>query len=162
MKTNLMLCSGSLLFTFTPLTWAATASTSFAVTATVNASCSISANPLAFGGYDPFSASPNDALTTLSATCTATTPYTVGLNAGTGSGATVATRKMTSSSNTLNYSLYQDAARTTVWGSTIGTDTVAGTGIGTAQSLTVYGRIPASQNVPAGNYNDTIIVTITY
>ncbi|WBY09758.1 spore coat protein U domain-containing protein [Sphingomonas sp. 7/4-4] len=30
------------------------------------------------------------------------------------------------------------------------------------QTITVYGRIRAGQNVPAGSYSDTIIVTVTY
>ena len=94
--------------------------------------------------------------------CTNTTPYTVALNAGTGTGATVAVRKMTSSAQTLNYSLYQDNARGTVWGQTTGTDTVAGTGNGSAQALTVYGRIPAGQLPTPGSYSDTITATISY
>lgn len=34
--------------------------------------------------------------------------------------------------------------------------------IGIDQTVTVYGQIRAGQNVPAGNYSDTIIVTATY
>jgi spore coat protein U-like protein len=30
------------------------------------------------------------------------------------------------------------------------------------RSHTVYGRIPASQNVPAGAYEDQVLLTITY
>ena len=67
---------------------------------------------------------------------------------GPASGATVATRKMTSGAATVNYTLYSDSGRTTVWGNTIGTDTVAGTGNGAAQTLTVYGRVPP-QTTPA-------------
>lgn len=49
--------------------------------------------------------------------CTRGTQYTLGLNAGTGSGATTTTRKMTSSSGaTLSYQVFQDAARTINWG----------------------------------------------
>jgi len=49
-----------------------------------------------------------------------------------------------------------------VWGNTIGTNTVASTGTGAAQSFTVYGRIP-SQTTPApATYTDTITVTVTY
>jgi len=55
-----------------------------------------------------------------------------------------------------------DAARTQRWGSTTGVDTLPGTGTGAAQSATVYGRVPAGQVVPAGNYADVITVTVTY
>ncbi|WP_163312923.1 spore coat protein U domain-containing protein, partial [Klebsiella aerogenes] len=69
--------------------------------------------------------------------------YNIGLNAGTGTGATVASRKMTGTGGALvNYTLYSDNNRTTVWGQTIGTDTVSASGSGAAQSYTVYGRVP--------------------
>jgi spore coat protein U-like protein len=142
---------------------AATTTTTFPVTATVQTACSVSANPLNFGNYDPTSATPLDATTTLSALCTIGTSYTVGLNAGTASGATVTTRRMTNGANTLNYALYRDAGRTNNWGNTPGTDTPPATTapVG-ASSLTVYGRVPAGQNVPAGGYADTITVTLNY
>jgi spore coat protein U-like protein len=67
------------------------------------------------------------------------------------------------SSAQLNYNLYSDAGFSANWGNTPGTDTVAGTGIGSAQALIVYGVIPAGQtSVAAGNYSDTLIVTLTY
>ena len=30
------------------------------------------------------------------------------------------------------------------------------------QTTTVYGRIPAGQNVPPGSYSDTILVTVIF
>ena len=98
----------------------------------------------------------------LQVTCTNTTPYNIGLDAGTGSGATVATRKLTSGGATVNYTLYSDSGRTTLWGNTVGTDTVAGTGNGTGQTLTVYGRMPPQTTPAPGTYTDTITVTVTY
>jgi spore coat protein U-like protein len=95
-------------------------------------------------------------------TCTLAAPYNIGLNAGTGAGATVAARKMTSGANLLTYSLFQDAARLVVWGNTIGTDTVALVGTGLAVPTTVFGRIPALQNVAVGSYTDTITATVTF
>jgi spore coat protein U-like protein len=138
---------------------AATSTTTMSVTATVQATCSVSAATLAFGTY---TGTQLDGSSTLSVSCTNTTPYTVALNVGTGTGATVAVRKMTASATTLNYSLYQDSARGTVWGQTTGTDTVAGTGNGSAQTLNVYGRIPSGQLPTPGSYSDTITATITY
>ena len=63
---------------------------------------------------------------------------------------------------TLAYALYQDSAHTINWGNTVGTDTVSGTGNGSAQTLTVYGEVPAGQSVTPGAYTDTITATITY
>lgn len=87
----------------------------------------------------------------------------VGLNAGTATGATVANRSMTGPASTLlGYKLFSNSARTINWGNTVGADTVAGSGTGLAQSLTVYGQIPAGQYVKPGSYTDTITATITY
>ena len=139
---------------------AATATTTFSVTATVQATCLISANALSFGTYTGVQIA---STTTLQVTCTNTTPYNVGLNAGTATGATVTTRKMTGpASATLNYALYQDSGHTTNWGQTVGTDTEAGTGDGSAQTLTVYGLLSANQYPAPGSYSDTITATVTY
>ncbi len=145
----------------TPLSvWAATATTTFQVTATVQATCLISATNLAFGTYTGVQVAQTS---TISITCTNTTPYNVGLNAGTAPGATVSTRKMTGpSAALLSYAMYQDAGHTINWGNTVGTDTVAGTGNGSAQTLTVYGLLTAGQYVTPGAYVDTITATVTY
>jgi spore coat protein U-like protein len=141
---------------------AATATATFSVSATVVKACVISATPLSFGTYDPTTASPVDGTTTVTVTCTNGTSYNVGLNAGTSAGATVTSRKMTQGSNTLNYALYQDAARTTNWGNTVGTDTVSGTASVSPANLTIYGRVAPAQNVPVGTFSDTITATVTY
>jgi spore coat protein U-like protein len=141
---------------------AATATSSFTVSITLAATCTInSASALNFGNQGILSTNV-DQTSTIQVTCTNTTPYNIGLDAGTGTGATVTTRKLTSGAATVNYTLYSDSGRTTIWGTTIGTNTVAGTGNGTGQNYTVYGRVP-SQTTPApGTYSDTITVTVTY
>jgi spore coat protein U-like protein len=141
---------------------ATTATGSIGVSATVLSLCVVSASPLAFGNYSPGAVS--TANTTIGIVCTNGTTYSVGLNNGSGTGATLSNRLMTGLLNgsTLGYNLYQDSALTTVWGNTVGTNTVAGTGNGLAQSLTVYGKVAAGQNVAPGLYNDTVTVTLTY
>ena len=140
---------------------AATATTTIAVSATVLSYCAVAALPLAFGNYN--SGTNSTANTTVSVTCTNGTPYNVGLDQGTGSGATVTSRLMSGpSSATLSYSLYSNAGFSTVWGNTIGTNTVTGTGSGALQNLTVYGKIPSGQYSGPGAYADTVTVTVTY
>jgi len=142
---------------------ASTSNSNFAVTTTVVPSCTVSASTLAFGNYDPTSATDTDATTTLSVLCTNGTAFTVGLNAGTTVGGTVAARLLTSGAHTLGYALYQNVGRTTNWGNTSGTDTPASQTAGaSATSMTVYGRIAKSQNVQAGAYSDTVTVTVNY
>jgi spore coat protein U-like protein len=142
--------------------YAASTTSTFAVQVAITATCTInSASTLNFGTQGVL-ATNVDQTSTIQVTCTNTTPYNIGLDAGTGTGATVATRKLTSGGATVNYTLYSDTGRTTVWGNTVSTDTVAGTGNGSAQSFTVYGRIPAQTTPAPGNYADTITVTVTY
>ncbi len=138
---------------------AAIATTTFAVSVTVNATCVISSTALSFGSY---TGAVNATTSTLSITCTNTTPYNVGLDAGMGTGATVNNRLMTGGSVTLHYALFSDAAQSVNWGQTIGTDTIAGTGNGTTQVLTIYGQIAAAQFVTPSLYSDTITATVTY
>jgi len=139
---------------------ASTTTATFLVTATVASTCTVSATPLAFGSYTGALSQIN---TTVTVTCTNTTPYNVGLNAGMASGATVTSRSMTGpASALLSYQLFRDAGHTLNWGVTIGTDTVSVTANGSAQVQTVYGQIPAAQFVAPGAYADTITATVTY
>ena len=140
---------------------AGTTTSTFQVQVTVQASCTIVSSPtLDFGPQGVFAANV-DQSSVIQVQCTNTTPYDIGLNAGTGSGATVATRKMTSGGATVNYSLYKDVAHTTVWGDT-GAGTVSATGNGAAQSYTVFGRIPPQTTPVPATYADTITLTVTY
>ena len=140
-----------------------TTTTTFPVTANVLEACLVTALPLDFGDYDPTSSTDLDETTTLDVLCTVGTSFEVGLSAGTASGATVTTREMTGSSDTLGYGLFQNVSRSTNWGNTPGTDTPAPITAGVlTETMTVYGRVPAGQNVAAGAYADTITVTVTY
>jgi len=137
----------------------ATSTSTFQVTATVASSCSVSATTLAFGNYV---LAQLDGSSTITATCTNGTTYTIGLDAGTFAGATTSTRRMTGpSASGLSYSLFSDSGRTTNWGNATGS-WVSGTGNGAAQVLSVFGRIPASQTASIGSYADTITVTVTF
>jgi spore coat protein U-like protein len=59
--------------------------------------------------------------------------------------------------------MYKDAARTITWNTT-NTNTGTATSKLTAINggFTVYGRIPAAQDVRAGSYSDTVQVTVNY
>jgi spore coat protein U-like protein len=142
---------------------ASTTTSTFTVDVTIIAQCLInSASNLSFGNSQGVLSANVDQTSTIVVQCTNTTTYDIGLDAGTGSGASVTTRKLTGGGATINYKLYSEPTHTTIWGNTVSTDTVSATGNGAAQSYTVYGRIPA-QTTPAPNaYSDTITVTVTY
>ncbi len=146
---------------------AATTTTTFAVTATVQSSCSATAATLAFPNYTP-GAGAQIGNTSISVKCTKNTPFTVLLNAGSTTGDAFAQRLMASGANTLQYNLYTSAALSTIFGDgTGGTGTIAGTGLGvaTANTVQVFGQVPdnaTNQAVVPGAYADTITVTVSY
>jgi len=142
---------------------AGTTSTSFSVTADVVASCAVQATNLDFGDYSAANASPDNATSTIQATCSPGSSFSIALDAGQATGATVAARSMTDGSYTLPYTLYTTSSDSVIWGDgTLMTSTVSDTGTGSQQSYTVYGQILAGQYVTPGNYSDTINVTLTY
>lgn len=135
--------------------FAATATAPIAVSASVVATCVISATALGFGNYTGVV---NNATSTVTVQCTNTTPYTVALNAGTSSGSTVTARKMTGTAGVfLNYGLFSDAGHSANF-----VTTASITGNGSGQAITVYGQIPAAQYVAPNSYTDTVTATVTY
>jgi spore coat protein U-like protein len=127
------------------------------------AHCTISTTSVNFGSYDVFAGTPTDTTGTVSFTCSGNADVTITLSKGASS--SYNPRTLNGGADTLNYNLYKDAARTTVWGDGTGsTSTHTQTNVpnNTAQNLTIYGRIPASQDVRAGTYNDSVTVTIDF
>ncbi|WP_395673878.1 spore coat U domain-containing protein [Inquilinus sp.] len=98
--------------------------------------------------------------------CTNGTSYQIGLNAGTNPSAPgdVNTRRMKNGTEFVSYQLYQDSARTTVWGNTTGAggNVVTKTADGTVQSTQVFGRVPPQTTPTAAVYTDTVTITVTY
>ncbi|MGN6516798.1 MAG: Csu type fimbrial protein [Rhizomicrobium sp.] len=139
----------------------ATVSTNFAVKATVLASCTVTAADLDFGVYAPGGGDAT-ATTTIDVTCSNGTPYTIALDGG--SAHAVAARAMSDgATHSLAYGLYTDAGFATIWGDgTASSATTSGTGDGTAQPCTVFGKIPAGQYVVPATYTDEISVTVSY
>ncbi|KRG67477.1 hypothetical protein ABB27_09665 [Stenotrophomonas terrae] len=147
---------------------AATQTTQFQVRIVITESCDIqavAASDIDFGTLTRSTGTPVDAQGTLEVNCSNGTPYTIGMNSGANATSTTAAadnRRMSDGSNNfLAYGLYRDAGRQNFWGDVVGTDTLAGTGSASTQTVPVYGRVP-STDAPAGSYSDTVIATITY
>ena len=123
-----------------------------------SATCDMTPQGVNFGAYDPFEPGDLDGVGNISITCDVDVSVTISLSSGTGS---FSPRTMTSGANQMAYNLYTNAQRVLVWGDgSGGSDTVSAT-IRT-QQFPIYGRIPARQNIPPGDYGDTIFVTISY
>jgi spore coat protein U-like protein len=152
-----------------PLAFAAPAAAqppSLGVSANVTKNCIVSAAPLAFGGVDVTTGSAVDGTADLTVRCTSGTEWSAMAGPGTGAGATVAVRRMTdAANNTLDYALYTDPGRTTVWGGgeEEAGDPIIGEGTGSDQLATVYGRVLGGQaGRPSGSYADTVQITLSY
>ena len=102
-----------------------------------------------------------DGVSQISFECPVGTAWRVGLDAG--RHADSETRRMSGPGGALiEYELYRDSARSQRWGNTPDLDVSTGTGTGSGQSLSVYGRVPAQRVPAAGNYSDTINITLTF
>lgn len=144
--------------------------TTFQVTAKVIASCVVNSTDVAFGNYDPTAGSAITATGTVTAKCTKGSVVSValgqGANAASGSTAAVPARRMKSTvgSNYLPYNIYTTSGGSTEWGTGTGSVPAAQTAasVGTALSFTTYGSLPAGADVPAGDYSDSVIATVTF
>ncbi|MBB6188274.1 spore coat U domain-containing protein [Rhodanobacter sp. MP7CTX1] len=139
----------------------------FNVTATVQKNCTVAANDLSLGSVAA-GTTPSSGSSTLSVSCSYTTPYNVGLaplNVANTNGA--GTMKGTgTNTNTVTYQLYSNSGLSTVWGNSVtATSTgngVAGTGSGVAQTLNVYAKVTSTTDVQPDNYSDTVQVNVNY
>jgi spore coat protein U-like protein len=141
-----------------------TAQSSIEVSATVAGTCTLSTTPMTFGSYN--SSNEATAVSTILVTCTNGLAPEVHLDQGqnplSGSTLEAPQRSMVSDAlpaGTLAYGIYQDQ-NNNVWGS--GGTSQSFLANGTATGLTAYGKIPAGQTAPVGNYSDTVAVTVTY
>jgi spore coat protein U-like protein len=129
-----------------------------------------------FGTYDPATGTAVTATGTITVACTGNRTVTFELGPG---GGTILARRMTTASGTdqLSYNLYLEASNTTIFGQTgiAGSSGVCTTGVNSQGCMgdnptgsdklaqrTIYGLIPAGQNVGAGAYTDTITYTVVF
>lgn len=131
------------------------------------------AGGIAFGPYDVLSAAPLDTLLAFDVACDRSggpPGVTLVVRLGQGAnGTSVDNRRMLhlgASGDLLAYGLYRDVSRTSVWGFSDGVDTVTRSltvpnNSSASTTFTIYGRIPAGQNVTVGPYRDSVQITVT-
>ncbi len=150
---------------YAPATYAQKATANMTVSADVDPACTVSANNLTFPDYIGAPGLPDTlGSTTIDVTCANLVSYQVGLDNGLYA---LGTRRMLhGTTDFLQYELYTNAIRTLVWDMNFipgNPNVVSKTGTGLTQSIPVYGKIFAGQNLaPAGGYQDTIVVTVNW
>jgi spore coat protein U-like protein len=130
----------------------------------LEAACTVSATAVSFGTYDVFVTTPNTSTGTITYHC-GNKDRNIQIAISKGSSTTFSPRTLRNGAETLAYNLYRDAAFSVILG-----DGTGGTGVfadanppnNLDVNLTVYGRIPAQQDVSVGSYSDTVIVTISF
>jgi spore coat protein U-like protein len=134
---------------------------SFQITGTVTANCTVSATNLFFPPQSVLKTLV-DAQSNIFVTCTTRAPYWIGLDGGATAATDPTQRMMSLGGQTIAYGLYRDSARSMPWGSTKDVDTASGTGSATSTTFPVYGRIPVQSTPAPGTYQDTIVVTVNF
>jgi spore coat protein U-like protein len=132
--------------------------------------CDVTATGLNFGSYDVFSPVPLDSTASIGVSCNIPSnnphaPLAVIISLNPGNSGNFSPRSMQSAgADTLDYNLYTNASMSTIWG-----DGNGGSSMQTAfvtsdmpWNASIFGRIPARQNVSVGSYSDIITVTIDF
>jgi spore coat protein U-like protein len=124
------------------------------------APCSVSVGAIAFGAYDSFSPLPLDSTGVIELDCP---PGRATIALGTGQSGTFTPRALSGpGGERLSYNLYLDATRAVVWGDGTGGTVTAPFSTDRGRRLTVYARVFAGQDVSAGTYADTIVLTVDF
>ncbi len=133
--------------------------------------CSIGGVSINFGNYNIFSPSPTDSIGIINLNCENVPWVDLKLGVSSTSG-TFNPRRMKRSggSDVLEYNIFTDPARTVIFGDgTGGTQTIRvhkppGTPAKEPWSsqITIYARIPPGQDVPAGDYSDSLTITVDW
>lgn len=131
----------------------------FTVSAEVAASCTVEATPMDFGMSNGAIDAPLDATASVSVSCTNGATYSIGLDGGLSPQGP--DRGMASGASVLRYGLFHDAGASEPWGTGAAT-TALGSGSGTTQHLTVFGRVYEGQTAATGIYTDRVVIVVTY
>ncbi len=127
------------------------------VAATVQSICRVTAGNLMFGAYDPLGVNetaPLDADVRVDVNCTRAISGALTMSPAHG---TPSAAFLVSGPDQLGYALFQDSARSNFWSG-------YSTGAGKRRTfeVPVFGRIAAGQDVPDGDYADSVTVRLDF
>lgn len=131
----------------------------FTVNAIVEKQCIVSSNGDINLGNTINSVTNANGNSSISITCTNTTPFTIGLSPSNNNSLGAGVLKSTTSTDQIPYQLSSNPSGS-VWGNN-SPNVISDTGSGVAKPYTVYATVP-SANFTLGNYNDTVTVNVLY
>jgi spore coat protein U-like protein len=133
------------------------------VSVTVFTGCSLQTRPLTFDAAAVSGNNPIDATTTITVKCTPNTNFTVDIDNGLNANGKSSNRQMKSESGgLLAYDIYRDSPRTSVWGTGQLKNVTGNSGAGAPLDILIYGRVPNATKVVAGDYKDTLVVSLNF
>jgi spore coat protein U-like protein len=130
----------------------------------VLATCSFkSVTDVDFGTYNVFDTMPNTSgVGSITIKCQGGPGYAYDVELSTGQSHSYTSRLMRSGANTLFYNIYTRATRSTVWGDGTGGSSIQTAYKNSTTTLSIFGQIPAGQDVSNGIYTDNLIATVNF
>jgi spore coat protein U-like protein len=156
-RTRLLLAAGLAPLLLAPGT-AEAQQANLRVKAKVVGECTLTGGTLDFGTYMSGQDGASDRQANIGVDCPRGLRVTVMMSGGNNPGPG-SFRNMAGSGDLLRYQLYADSARTQVWSTGANGKRTNWTSGGN-EAHTVFGHIPANQVVDAGNYTDTVVITL--
>lgn len=130
------------------------------------AQCNITATPLNFGNYDPLATTPATSTGSFNIACNPNKQvFNITLQLTSGNSGSFSQRTLASGTGgQLFYNIYANAAQTAILGDGSGGSTTLSQTVTrqTPWNITIYGQIPALQNVVPGLYTDVLTATILW
>lgn len=125
--------------------------------------CTVNVNSVKFGSYDVFNNSSTRTTGTINYDCSSAipSPSSITIDLSKGNAPSYTPRQLKNGTNVLNYNLYLDASGESIWGNNIENSQHYITP-NLKNTVTIYGIIPARQNVRIGTYIDSITATVNF
>jgi spore coat protein U-like protein len=134
----------------------AQSSDTLTVLASVGGECSVSGATLDFGAY---TGARKDVAVPISFSCNAPTNIAISMDGGITGDPSGRLMNNEGFTGQILYQLFRDSARTELWG--VFPENHANFTSATSGTPSVFGRIESGQTPPAGNYSDSVLITLT-
>ncbi len=127
--------------------------------------CTVMPEPISFGQYDALSSPSLETASYIDLLCSQGLLYKLAIDAGRNAGGNIVSRHMVSTGTTtpLFYNIFFDPSHTQIWGDGVGaSQAFNGIGNGNRLKIPVYAQIPGHQRIMAGEYSDSLIITLEW